>query len=44
VAEPVLALRERLNLAGHPLIKRGYVDLLAPYLETPDIRSREIRF
>jgi adenylate cyclase class 2 len=42
--EPVLRLRERLGLAAHPMIKSGYVELLMTFLETHDLREREIRF
>jgi adenylate cyclase class 2 len=41
--EPVLAVRERLSMSGHPLIKTGYVELLMSYLETHDIHNRELR-
>ena len=42
--EPILRVRERLGLGDRPMIKSGYVELLMSYLQTHNIREREIVF
>ena len=39
-----MKVRQSLNLADRPMIKKGYATLLAEYLEQHGLHEREVKF